>query len=229
MVKLIIDCISDTHCKHAKIKLPGGDILIHSGDATSRGDLSETLNFLDWFGDQDYSYRVLVPGNHDFIFEQNPALMADECKVRGIILLNDSGTAMAGLNVWGSAITPWFYDWAFNRQRGAEIKKHWDLIPNSTDILVTHGPPYRILDEVPNGGGSYKHVGCEDLLTKICETTVKLHVFGHIHEGAGVKDFDGRTFVNASSLNGRYDFKTPGYRRIIKEESSYYEEVLRDK
>lgn len=224
MSKLYIDCISDTHNQHKKIKLPGGDILIHSGDVSGRGHSGEILPFLDWFADQDYSYHVLIPGNHDFGFEKEPARYAQECKDRGIILLNDSGIEIEGIKFWGSPIQPWFFDWAFNRHRGDDIKKHWDLIPSDTEVLVTHGPPHQILDAVPRSGGSYEYVGCQDLLAKIYQTQIKLHVFGHIHEGAGVKFYDGRTYVNASSLTGRYEFVGPGYRRIIRENGSYYDE-----
>jgi predicted phosphodiesterase len=233
MNKLIIDCISDTHTQHNKIKLPGGDILIHSGDCTSRGLISEAIAFLDWFADQDYSHLIMTAGNHDWIFEQNPILMADECRSRGIVLLNDSGIIIKDMydpaihiKIWGSPIQPWFHSWAFNRHKGEDIKKHWDLIPVDTEILVTHGPPHQILDAVPRSYGSFEHCGCKDLLEKIYQTKVKLHVFGHIHEGAGVKYFDGRTYVNASSLDGRYRYLGPGYRRIIRENNSYYEEDL---
>lgn len=218
---LKIDCISDTHTKHDKIKLPGGDILIHSGDCTSSGLLSEALKFLNWFAEQDYSYLILIAGNHDWIFEENPILMAEECKNRNIIYLNDSGCEIEGIKIWGSPVQPWFYSWAFNRARGTEIKKHWDLIPNDTDILVTHGPPNMIRDGVPKGGGFYEHVGCADLAKKILETSIKLHVFGHIHEGAGHSYIDGRTYVNASSLDGTYMFEAPGYTRIIKQDDNY--------
>lgn len=222
--ELTIDTISDTHGKHEKIKLPGGDILIHSGDCTSGGTHSEALSFLDWFAEQDYSYLVFTAGNHDFIFEENPELMADECKKRNIIYLNDSGCEIEGIKFWGSPVQPYFFDWAFNRARTERevtskhgwIKLHWDLIPNDTEGLITHGPPHMILDGVPRRGGCYESVGCEELYLKILETKIKLHVFGHIHEGAGYKYLDGRTYINASSLDGMYMFEGPGYIRVIR-------------
>lgn len=219
---LKIDTISDTHRKHDRIKLPGGDILICSGDVTSGGTLKEAIEFLDWFGDQDYSHLVMVAGNHDWIFEKQPALMAEECKKRNITLLNDSGCEIEGIKFWGSPIQPWFYDWAFNRARGDEIAKTWALIPEDTEVLITHGPPYMVLDGVPRGGGRYEYVGCYDLWMRILKTKVKLHVFGHIHEGAGYKYIDGRTFVNASSLDGIYSFEPPGYRRVVRDIAGEY-------
>lgn len=223
--KLVIDCISDTHLRHAHFTLKGGDILIHSGDALSSGGIGEVYRFLDWFADQDYSYLIYVPGNHDRIFEWNPELMKEECQKRNIILLIDEQVEVEGIKIWGSPITPWFYDWAFNRHRGEPIKKHWDLIPEDTEILITHGPPHGIRDFVPRYHGNFENVGCADLLAKIYQTQIKLHVFGHIHYAAGVQYTDGRTFVNAAALNEQYS-PTPGNpKRIIRDvDGSYLEE-----
>src|SRR5579872_2913874 len=75
---LKIDCISDTHCQHKKLDLPGADILIHSGDCSGFA-LGSALEFLDWFKEQNYSHRILVPGNHDYTFELMPEQMQEEC------------------------------------------------------------------------------------------------------------------------------------------------------
>jgi Icc-related predicted phosphoesterase len=209
MSKIIVDLLSDTHNQHDKFTTKGGEILIHAGDCTGRGTLKEAVTFLDWYKEQDYSHLVLIPGNHDFCFEENPKELKFLCDNRGIILLNDSGYVAKEsgqeIRIWGSPIQPWFHDWAFNRQRGADIKKHWDMIPNDTEILVTHGPPMGILDKVAYRGSNLAdNVGCADLLEKIKQTEVKLHVFGHIHEGRG-QHYDGPiTYVNASSLDRMY-------------------------
>lgn len=220
---LIIHAISDTHNRHEHFTLPGGDILIHSGDATSHGALNETMKFLNWFADQDYSHLIFVPGNHDRIFENNEPLMREECAKRNIILLIDQGTEIEGIKIWGSPVQPWFYNWAFNRQRGEEIKKHWDLIPEDTDILITHGPCHGILDYVPKAWGEMEHVGCADLLARVYETKIKLHVFGHIHYAAGVKYLDGRTFVNAAALSEAYTPTRGNPRKLITEDGNFLE------
>jgi Icc-related predicted phosphoesterase len=216
---LKIDCISDTHGQHRKINLPGGDIIIHSGDCCC-GRLEAAMEFLDWYKEQKYSHLILVPGNHDSIFERMPELMLEECKNRGIILLNDSGCEIEGIKIWGSPVQPWFYDWAFNRQRGADIQRHWDLIPKDTEILITHGPPYKIRDEVKSDGLSI-YVGCEDLYRTILQTQIKLHIFGHVHEGRGHAYLDSRTYINASSVDVGYNFIDPGYVRVSKQDGSY--------
>ena len=195
-----IHAISDTHCKHSHYTMPGGDILVHSGDCTNHGWLEEAINFLNWFEKQDYSYLILVPGNHDWIFETHRALMEAECRTRNITLLNDSGITIEGLNFWGSPVQPRYCDLAFNRDRGEDIRRHWDLIPVDTDILITHGPPAGILDVNPRG----QMIGCHDLLQQINKTNVRLHIFGHIHWSRGHMKIGDKLFVNAASLSEQH-------------------------
>ncbi len=192
--------ISDTHGSHESLSLPEGDCIIHAGDVSNVGTKSKVLDFLDWFAQLNFKYKIFIAGNHDYFFEQ-----ADESEVLSsipdtIIYLNDSGVEIEGLNIWGSPVQPWFYDWAFNRQRGEEIKKHWDLIPSDTDILITHGPAKGILDTTVRN----EEVGCVDLLEKIKEIQPRVHISGHIHEAYGQVEKDGTLFINASVLDFRY-------------------------
>ncbi|GEM48414.1 metallophosphatase domain-containing protein [Deinococcus cellulosilyticus] len=195
-----IVCISDTHNQHDLLKLPSGDVLIHAGDFSMRGHVAETQAFLTWFAAQPHPHKIFIAGNHDFIFEKRPqkarAMVPD-----GVVYLEDEGVTLDGVKFWGSPITPTFFDWAFNRGP-ATIGSYWDLIPADTDVLITHGPPFGVLDQVlPEG----KHVGCPKLLTTLDHCLrLKLHVFGHIHEGYGQVTEDGRISVNASFLDQEY-------------------------
>ena len=193
--------ISDTHSQHNQLNLKGGDILIHAGDVCNRGTESEVLQFLEWFAKQNYTHKVFIAGNHDWFFEQASAEYVESIIPKGVHYLNDSGICVNGINIWGSPVQPTFYDWAFNRNRGEAINKHWQIIPHNTDILITHGPAFGILDQTQEG----RHVGCDDLLLKIKEIKPKIHVFGHIHEAHGIREIDGTTFVNASVLDIRYN------------------------
>lgn len=198
--------ISDTHCQHGRLEVPKGDILFHAGDFSSRGRPEEAQDFLDWFSAQPHPNKVLIAGNHDFIAEQELELFNDMIP-ENVIYLNDSGIEMEGLKIWGSPIQPWFFNWAFNRQRGAEIRRHWDLIPEDTEILLTHGPPYSILDRSVRTGHP---VGCRDLLKKVkALPALRLHAFGHIHEEYGRMESDGILFLNACVLNESYVLKNP--------------------
>lgn len=196
-----IVAISDTHGQHEKLLLPKGDVIIHAGDICRRSTRDETLNFLTWFDGLDFKYKIFIPGNHDFFFERNDRKEIENIIPWGVTYLNDSGCEINGVKFWGSPITPWFYDWAFNRQRGADICKHWDLIPKDIDVLITHGP-VRSMHDVTRRGDI---VGCEDLLRYVSNIRPKAHVCGHIHEGYGQKEMAGIKFINVSVLNERYE------------------------
>jgi Icc-related predicted phosphoesterase len=182
--------------------LEGGPILVHAGDVSGRGTYFEVEQFLDWFSELPYAHKILIAGNHDFLFEADPEEAAKLlAKYPGITYLNDSGVTIEGIKFWGSPITPWFHNWAFNRT-GPEIRKHWDMIPDGIDVLITHGPPNGILDLTQH---TQLHVGCPYLLEKVKRIKPKVHVFGHIHEARGVHEEGGTTFVNASVVDLRYE------------------------
>src|SRR3989338_2627279 len=194
-----IVCISDTHEKHRNVKLPKGDLLIHAGDLTWTGKENPTLDFLDWFESQPFKHKIFVAGNHDFYFEHGKnsrQLKGRECHY----LMNSEILVEGRLRIWGSPFTPEFMNWAF-MATPAERSDLWAKIPNDLDILITHGPPFKILDKTTRG----VNAGCPKLLEAIQSKKPKIHVFGHIHEGYGMCGKDGTIFVNASLCNANYD------------------------
>lgn len=196
--------ISDTHSYHEGIKIEDGDILFHCGDMTKRGELKEVNEIANYLVSQPFKYKVAIAGNRDFCFENENRKEAEKILAdQGIIYLNDNSVTIDGLKIWGSPIQPFFHDWAFNRQRGDEIKRHWDLIPDDIHILLTHGPPFGILDSVQSG----ESVGCEDLLERVRRLRPKIHAFGHIHESSGSKTVGDTIFINASVLDLNYRIK----------------------
>lgn len=204
-----ITFISDTHNQHNNIPkeyLQGGDIIIHSGDMTSRGHEIEVKPFLDWFSELPYTHKILIAGNHDFFFERPDKKMITKLlsKYPNITYLNDSGVEIEGIKIWGSPVQPYFGGWAFNRVE-EEIKEHWDLIPLDTNILITHGPIYGYLDMTLEG----RLTGCRYLREMLpMLTQLKIHVCGHIHEAYGKYEFDGgQLFLNASVLNRSYSMQ----------------------
>ena len=62
--------ISDTHTHHKKIEIPDGDIIIHCGDISRRGYKDEVIDFCDWFSELPHEHKIMIPGNHDFLFEK---------------------------------------------------------------------------------------------------------------------------------------------------------------
>ena len=175
--------------------------MIHSGDLTYRGDIKEIATELNKLSKLQHEHIVLINGNHDWLGERNPSLMRQMCEDKGIIYLQHESVQIEGLNIFGSAFTPEFCSWAFNVPRGQALKDKWDLIPDNTDILVTHGGPYSILDACPDG----RKVGCEELYKRVMELkSLKLHVFGHIHHSRGMIKINETTFINASNCDERY-------------------------
>lgn len=189
--------ISDTHGFH-EFPVPAGDVLVHAGDGCSHGTLDEASAWADFLARQPHAHKIVIAGNHDrcfeAVFEQAKRLFDS------FDFLHDSGCERSGLRFWGSPWQPWFFDWAFNLPRGPELAAKWALIPELTDVLVTHGPPYGILDRCYDGALS----GCEDLRAAIERVRPRVHVFGHIHEAYGTTRVGQTLFINASICTLRY-------------------------
>ncbi|MBX9671337.1 MAG: metallophosphatase domain-containing protein [Candidatus Obscuribacterales bacterium] len=195
-----IVAISDTH--NHQVDLPEGDLLIVAGDLTGTGTLSQVAKFNDYLVSQahKFTYRpIVIAGNHDFLFETDKSVAIQQLSAADYI--EDQLVTVNGVKIFGSPWTPTFFDWAFMKDRGEPIRHYWNAIPEGLDLLVTHGPPWGILDFCGD------HVGCADLLTIVTEelkTPPKYHIFGHIHEGYGKHITDKTTFLNVAICNERY-------------------------
>jgi Icc-related predicted phosphoesterase len=210
---MIITLISDTHLKHNEITqdLPGGDLLLHSGDISSMGYQHEVQQFCKWFNNvENYDHKIFIAGNHDWGFENNvEKIMEIVNSYKTVNYIQDETISVGDddkmVNIYGSPWQPEFYNWAFNLPKnGVELAAKWDAIPDNTDILITHGPAFGVLDTV--AGKMWDNLGCQLLTNKIKSIKPKIHVCGHIHSGYGYY-FDGDThFINASVLNEAYQY-----------------------
>ena len=209
--------ISDTHGLHNSIRVPHGDLLIHAGDLSSSGTYREVAAAAQWLGSLPHRHKIAIAGNHDLLFERQPTQAAALLRSAGVIYLQDSGTNVDGLSIYGSPWQPEFMHWAFNVQRG-QLAKYWKQIPTGLDILITHGPPYGILDQrIPPGMRRFApwedeepfagsdHVGDEELLAAVERVKPRVHVFGHIHSGYGVTQNQHTGFYNASLCDENYE------------------------
>ena len=198
-----ITFISDTHTKHKSYTSrlqKGGDVIVCCGDITSMGEEHDLIKFAAWYDSLPFQYKILIAGNHDFIFEQRPSQAKRILKPTGITYLENEAILIDGVKFYGSPITPYFNNWAFTRHRGMEIKRCWDLVPADTQVLITHGPPLGILDKISRG----PHVGCETLLETVQNIKPVIHAFGHVHEAYGTKTKEGTYYINASLVNEKY-------------------------
>ena len=204
-----IVAISDTHGYHNNINIPDGDILIHAGDVTRYGEIHELSDINYFFHKQPHKYKILIAGNHDICFERQ--LSETKELLNSVTYLQDESICIEGINIYGSPWQPWFRDWSFNLQRGPQLKEKWDMIPENTDILITHGPPFGILDKTK----FRDNAGCKELKLAIDRIKPKLHIFGHIHEAYGkyIKNSTNTTCINASICNVQFK---PVYKPVNK-------------
>lgn len=198
-MKLI--CISDTHGRHREVELEAADMIVHAGDMSELGTKEQIQDFIEWFSSLNYQYKILVAGNHDFFFEQATSREIKRMIPKGITYLCDSGVEIEGIKFWGSPVQPWYHNWAFNRSL-KNICRHWNEIPNDTDILITHVPPQHILDQNKRA----ESCGCPQLTKRVRDVKPHYHIFGHIHESYGVIEKDGTTYVNSSNLDFLYEY-----------------------
>lgn len=205
---MIIDCISDLHGYYPN--LPGGDILIIAGDLTANDSVLDYLAFDHWLSEQVYQYKLIIAGNHDTLLEKEPGKHLREGP--RTYYLEDSGTTIYGINFWGTPWTPWFKGVnprckAFMKKE-RELAKKWALMPNDTDVLITHGPPKGMLDEVDATWFDEPaiHVGSQSLFDRVKEIKPKYHIFGHIHEhGECIAQDDETMYYNCSHVNEAYE------------------------
>lgn len=202
-----IVAISDTHEKHEQVIVPQGDVLIHAGDFTYRGDFAAVASFANWLKQQTHQHKIVIAGNHELTF-QSPSrdIMVNLIREAGAIYLENSGCEIGGLHFYGSPYTPYFFDWAFNIVRNSDTMiANWDLVPENTNILISHGPPYGILDSVQDRTRGPQ--GCEVLRKRVEQLpNLKAHIFGHLHrDGGQSKQYNNVIYVNAAICDDRYD------------------------
>jgi predicted phosphodiesterase len=215
---LTIVCISDTHGQLHKIEdMPRGDVIVHAGDATRRGDKKELTTFYKAYGSLEHPVKLFISGNHELTLDPSISSFNRECSkiVKShfssvgtiryledeefIIHIQDSDVR---IKVYGSPWQPKHYCMAFNLRRGTALREKWEKIPPDTDILLTHTPPHGILDKNYND----ESCGCEELKQFLDEKRIspRLHVFGHIHEEHGYQQRDNVLYVNAATCNTSY-------------------------
>lgn len=185
----------------------GIDVVLHCGDLTTRCTPEELQRTMDFLAAHPASLKLCIPGNHDRYLDdaytdakrtsKRPgAEGADEkaaaCRAivesaNGVKMLS-AGTHTfelangAQLRVYADPYTPEFGRWGFQYPRGTRT---FD-IPSDVDVVMTHGPPYGVLDEIePDHPNDFAHVGCKNSLWAVYSSKPQIHCFGHVHEDWG--------------------------------------------
>jgi len=182
--------ISDTHNHHGQLQdLPAADVIVHSGDFTMAGSEREVMDFMEWFCDLPYAHKVFIAGNHDdCLFGAEINGLPDNCHY-----LHGNGVAINGVRFFG---IPMFVE----DDISGNYAKMLENIPSDTEVLITHQPPYGILDK----SGHY-HFGSMDLDEIIRCIQPKAHLFGHIHIANGLYQNGHVLYSNAALVGEDYD------------------------
>ena len=185
--------LSDTHNQHRQLgKLPAADVIIHSGDITFAGTGEEVLDFIEWFGSLSYQYKIFIAGNHDYALEGQAPERIQRFLPENCFYLYNSGITINEIRFWG---IPFF----FSPDEPNSNTKTIDLVPNDADVIITHRPPFGILDQSSN-----TRFGCSDLLQAVTRIRPAYHLFGHIHDAYGIEKHKQTTFLNAAVVDTNY-------------------------
>ena len=179
--------ITDSHTFHNQLKLQDADVLCFTGDATNYRDPSlnhkEFRDFYEWLSSIRDKYKriIVIAGNHDstiYHYEKECKKLFKEIDVD---YLHDSSVIIDNVEFYGSPWSPTFGDWCFMQNRNT-LNRRWELIPQSTQVLLTHTPPKGILDITLNRDGLLERCGCNALLKTVYKLpNLKAHLYGHIH------------------------------------------------
>jgi Icc-related predicted phosphoesterase len=193
--------IGDTHGKHEELGTLEGDVLIHCGDFCDgfARDPTDVGSIDAWFARQRFDVILCVGGNHDFGAEDR--IRHDEPVFRNAVWLLDEAYVHRGIRFFGAPWVPQLQGWAFYLSSDG-LRKKWSMIPDDTDVLITHTPPFGILDQPRRRD---VHCGCAHLLERVREIQPQYHVFGHNHASAGIEKHDSTTFVNASVVDSSFE------------------------
>ncbi|UCC91626.1 MAG: metallophosphoesterase family protein [Candidatus Aenigmatarchaeota archaeon] len=143
------------------------DVIINAGDFLSEDFARKVL-------DKTKFRTFVIRGNWDYGLKTNN---------KNVTILNNQVVKHKGYHFLG--VDYGYYSQIPELAKGISPKKL---------ILVTHDPPYDMLDISYFGSNA----GLLDLRAAVNEARPVLHVFGHIHEAAGYVKHRGTLFINAA-------------------------------
>ena len=187
--------LSDTHGVHQRlINLPEADIIVHSGDFTMTGTESEAIAFMIWLSHLPYAHKIFICGNHDeYLWNAN--IKGLDANVH---YLNNTGIEIEGIKFYG---VPMFLNDCIT---GRQFQNYANILAD-TNVVITHEPPYGILDE-----SDKTNFGSEELLQRIKNIQPSAHLFGHIHRHHGMQKIGSTIFSNGAIMKDNYtDLQSP--------------------
>jgi len=198
-----IAAISDTHGRQGWV-IPDCDVFVHAGDITAGGSYAEMMQFIVAIEKRlkqgGIEHVLLVPGNHDQTCHAWMTGIRAATNDPRIHWLIDESFTYQGKTFWGSPWTPPFMDWFFMAEED-KLARIYESMPDVLDVLITHGPPWGILDP----GFQAPHVGSNALLEAVGKRRIRHHVFGHLHGAGGMHLLQKTMFHNVAAVNEAYE------------------------
>jgi Icc-related predicted phosphoesterase len=202
-------CVADLHGYLPEI--PPCDVLIVAGDVCPTGDETPPTQrrwlhstFATWLERTPAGAIVGIAGNHEFVGETDPGALRE----LDWHYLQDERLELGGVSFYGSPWTPTFQDWAFMLDED-ELARRWEGVPAGLDVLCMHSPPKGYGDRI----GAFE-IGSPSLLAVIDERPPRLCVYGHPHDGYGVRRRGDTTLINAAHCGADY---RPAHEPIVFE------------
>ncbi len=182
MAPIRVLALSDTHGRHTRFRgLPAADVFLHAGDFTRYGNGAE--EFALWFHRLPYKLKLLTLGNHECKDAVAPLSRTHWESLFGPMLLLDRGVRSS---IGDRTIT------VLGIPHGTQLQS----LPSGVDIVLSHEPPYKILDRTHDGG----HAGDEHVAALVRDSDARVHVFGHVHAQGGEFCTEGHiTHVNSAT------------------------------
>lgn len=189
--------ISDTHGEFPNpASLPEADFFIHCGDITNIGIHGDSVinSAKSWFIELSKRYGKVfaIQGNHDI------GISNSLIKEWGAVPLNQRISEYEGIKLGGVSLTVAYNKpsliryWDYMTTDDRVEQYNWDFEP--VDIVVSHGPPYGVLDKTYDGD----RIGSIEAQNYIIRHSPKYFVCGHVHESAGKILFRGTQVVNTA-------------------------------
>lgn len=201
--------ISDSHGYHNMYKIPNIDMVIFCGDESNYKSASlneqEFYNWVEWFKSLPIKYKLYIPGNHSSYVYHNEKFVKKLLYDNNIKWMHKEKEVIEDITFYGDATTPTYGDWFYMCARH-KINRHWENIPDGTEVLITHGPPKGILDLTINQDNRLEQVGDGALRSRLQDLDkLQLHCFGHIHNyrhiiNAGIFETNGIKYANCAGV-----------------------------
>lgn len=168
---------------------------------------------------------IIIPGNHDFIFWYAYKKISTNSKVIQEYLfgneLNDKLTLLIddyiiydNKKIYGTPWCPELKNWAFYGF-SAMLDNKFSLIPEDTNILLTHCPPKNedsgiVLQKCKNQNRDF---GCQELTNAISKLNIDYVFCGHIHSGNHNVTYLNNTEIYNVSILDEFYYET--YKPLI--------------